>query len=357
MSAGWFCRLFAAAGLLLAGFSPATGAPELVESFGPETAAETMLLRSTTDISIFGPVVEAFVQTRPGVRVRFEQWGSNPLYELTRQECHEGTPEADVVISSGVHQMVQLVNEACAAAHRSRLTEQLPDELNWRDELWGITREPAVIVYNRTLVPPGDVPRTRFDLLDLLRPSNTPYAGKVATYDIEESGLGYLFAFADSQEASTFGALQESFGRTRAVSTCCSVDIIRGVAEGRYLIAYNVLGSYAQGYQLTDDRIGIVVPSDYALVLARTLLIPKGAQHPELAAQFLDFLLSAEGTLALRNALLISPLLEDEEGSEGEALSSTALRPIGLSPSLMVALDAMTREIFLKRWRSTFPGP
>ncbi|MCV0429592.1 MAG: extracellular solute-binding protein, partial [Roseibium sp.] len=181
--------------------------------------------------------------------------------------------------------------------------------------------------------------------------------GRVATYDIEQSGLGYLFAFADAQEASTFGALQESFGRTRAVSTCCSADIIKNVAEGRYLVAYNVLGSYAQGYQQQDDRIGIVLPSDYTLVLSRALMIPEQANNKEQAKEFLDFLLSPQGTVALRKALLISPLLETDDGNEGEALSSTALRPIGLSPSLMVALDELTRQTFMRRWRSTFPGP
>ncbi len=348
--------------LLLAGLAVlmAAGhgfAQEMVRDYGPENATETLVLRSTTDIAVFGPVVESFVKSRPGVHFRFEQWGSNELYRLTRADCREGREGADVVISSAVHQMVQLVNEACAAPYASRLTEQVPDALRWRDELWGITREPAVIVYNRDLVPASDVPKTRFDLLDLLRPSNTPYAGKVATYDIEQSGLGYLFAFADSQEASTFGALQESLGRSQAVSTCCSADIIRGVAEGKYLIAYNVLGSYAQGYQQQDERIGIVLPSDYTLVLSRALMIPKQSNHKALAGDFLDFLLSPQGTLALRTALLISPLLEAEDGNEGEALSSTALRPIGLSPALMVALDALTRETFLRRWRVTFPGP
>ncbi|GAA0775665.1 ABC transporter substrate-binding protein [Roseibium denhamense] len=343
--------------IIFAGLLSAGQAQELVKSYGPEDASETLVLRSTTDIEVFGPVVDAFLSTRPGLKIIYEQWGSNDLYELSRKECRDGASVADLVISSGVHQMVKLVNEACAAAYSSRQTAALPEALRWRNELWGITREPAVIIYNRDLVPEQDVPRTRFDLLDLLRPAGSPYAGRVATYDIERSGLGYLFAFSDAREASTFGALQESFGRTQAVSTCCSADIIRNVAEGRYLLAYNVLGSYAQGYQVSDDRIGIVLPSDYTIVLSRALMIPKTSTHFERAAEFLDFLLSDAGVFALRKALLISPMLDTEDGSEAETLSSTALRPISLSPALMVALDKLTRETFLRRWRSTFPAP
>ncbi|MBO6815890.1 MAG: ABC transporter substrate-binding protein [Rhizobiaceae bacterium] len=333
--------------------SPAL-AQERVETMGPDTATETVLIRSTTDISVFGAVVEAFLATRPGLRIRYEQWGSNDLYKLSRDECRNGNQAADVIISSGVHQMVKLVNEACAASHVSPGTSQLPEALRWRNELWGITREPAVIVYNREQVPENEIPRTRFDLLDLLRQDNTSYAGRVATYDIEQSGLGYLFAFADAREATTFGALQESFGRTRAISTCCSADIIDSVANGRYLIAYNVLGSYAQDFQLRDNRIGIILPSDYTLVLSRALMIPLKAQNHDTATRFLDFLLSSEGRLALHRALLISPLLETEDGSEGESLYVSSLRPIGLSPALLAALDRLTRETFLRRWRDTF---
>ena len=116
-------------------------------------------------------------------------------------------------------------------------------------------------------MPPEEAPASRFDLIDLLRPEASRYAGRVATYDIEASGLGYLFAFADSQAATTFGSLIEAFGRSGAVATCCSAEIIDGVAEGRYLVAYNVLGSYAFARAAEDPRIAVVAPEDYTLVL------------------------------------------------------------------------------------------
>ena len=313
-----------------------------------------LLVRSTTDIRIFGPVIDAFLAARPDLAVDYEQWGSNPLFDLSLEDCTQERTGADVVISSGVHQMVQLVNNACAAPHVSALTTALPAALRWRDELWGITREAAVIAYNRDLVPPGDVPRTRFDLLDLLRPTASPYAGHVATYDVEESGLGYLFAFSDAREATTFGALLESLGRTGAIATCCSAEIIAGVADGTYLIAYNVLGSYAQVAALDDPRIGIVLPQDYTLVLSRALMIPKEAAHRIEAAAFLDFLLSAPGRAALSDVLLINPLTDKASAEERAPLSETALRPIGLSPALIVALDQQKRAQFIHRWRDNF---
>jgi len=158
-------------------------AQEARARFGAPGDSDPLILRTTTDIAVFGPTVRAFLNTRPDRAIVFEQWGSNDLYALSAAECAAGRPTADVIISSGVHQMIMLVNDRCAASWTSPATETLPAELRWRDEIWGISREPAVIVYNRRLVPPGDVPQSRFALLDLLRPEGSLYAGLVATYD------------------------------------------------------------------------------------------------------------------------------------------------------------------------------
>ncbi|MBF9032814.1 extracellular solute-binding protein [Rhodobacterales bacterium HKCCE2091] len=326
-----------------------TVAQEAVATFGPGDAGTSLVLRTTTDIDVFGPTVAAFLATRPDLSVRFEQWGSNDLHALTAADCAAGQRGADIVISSGVHQMVDLVNERCAADWRSAATAALPPDLRWRDEIWGISREPAVIVYNRRLVPADEVPRTRFDILDLLRPATSVYAGRVATYDIEASGLGFLFAYADSQEASTFGALMEAFARSGAVATCCSAEIIRGVAEGDYLIAYNVLGSYAALEAAENPDLGIVLPGDYTLVLSRAAILPGPEPARDAAGAFLDFLLSPEG----QREMALMQLRMDEEEEDG----TVPFRSIPLSPVLLVAMDRAHESRFIARWRAAFGAP
>ncbi len=352
-------RLHAAAWLMLAFIQPAAAA-ELTARFGPEDAAQRIVLRSTTDLAVLGPVLEAFVAARPGLAVDYEQWGSNPLHALERRACAGQAAPADLVISSAVHHMVALVNAGCAAPHRSEATAALPAALRWRDELWGVTREPAVMVYNRALVPPEEVPRSRFDLLDLLRPQGSRYAGRVATYDIEASGLGFLLAFADAQEATTFGGLMEAFGRSGAVATCCSAEIIDGVIAGDYLVAYNVLGSYALVRARAAPQLGIVAPEDYTLILSRSAMIPRGARAPGAAAALLDYLLSPEGQTALQARDLVVRISGEEGGAlEAPSEVDTLVRPIRLSPTLLLALDAHKRRLFIERWRGAFPqtGP
>lgn len=326
-------------------------AQEDVADFGSQNASRTLLVRSTTDIAAVTPLLEAYVASRPEVALRYEQWGSLNLFDLSSRACAGEATSADLVISSAVDLQTWLVNDGCAQAHASSFTEQLPDTRNWRNELFGLTFEPAVIIYNRQLLAPDEIPRSRFDLIDELRPENSVLAGRVATYDIEESGLGYLFAFVDSEQANTFGRLMEAFGRSGAVATCCSAEIINAVSEGTYLLGYNVLGSYALSRAETDPNIGVLAPADYTLVLSRGAYIPDGASNTDLAKQFIDFTLSPEGRAALRSTRLIIDFSGADADLPLPGGAAANLRLIQLSPRLLVGLDQHKRRIFLKLWR------
>lgn len=329
--------------------------PEATAHYGGPRATTTLLVRGTTDVDLFAPLFQAFVDANPEIAVHYEQWSSNALSDNAATSCRGAAPAADLLVSSSVDQQVRIVNDGCAQPHHSAAVSALPPARNWRDELFGVTEEPAVIVYNRDRVPAAEVPRSRFDLIDLLRPADSPYVGRVATYDIEASGLGYLFAFFDSEQAATFGSLIEAFAHSHSVATCCSTEIIDAVAEGRFLIAYNVLGSYAVARAGKDRRIGVVTPADYTLVLSRAAMIPKAAPNPVAAGFLVDFMLSEPGRAALAAKHL---LLEPGGGAVEPSPDDDALfRPIPLSPTLLVGLDRQKRAAFLARWRSTFASP
>jgi len=350
-----------ALGIVLLLLSGPAAAQEAVATFGPaqSAAGQTLIVHGSTDIDAFAPVLHGFARSAPDLRIVYEQRSTNEIYALASAACGKGEAAADVLISSSIDQQIKLVNDGCALSHVSARTEALPKWANWRDEVFGLTSEPAVMVYNRVLVRPDQVPKSRFDLIDLLRLPDRPFAGRVATYDIEKSGLGYLFAFADAQQATTFGRLIEAFGSSGAVATCCSAEIIDAVAAGRYLIGYNLLGSYALARAAKDDRIGIVAPGDYTLLLSRAALIPKGAANPGAARQLIDFVLSEAGRDLLVDAALIVQFSEGtgDSGARDEAATIRALpstlRPLAFSPAHLVGLDRHKRQLFIDQWRAS----
>ena len=324
--------------------APAVAQTEAEVRIGPADAP-ALIVRGTTDADIFLPVLRAFLATEPDLAIRYEQWGSNDLFARATEACAGGAEAADLLVSSAVDSVVRLANDGCAQAHVSEETATLPAGQLWRDEVFGITQEPAVMVVNRAAVP--DAPVTRFDLIDMLRPGGARESLRVATYDIEESGLGYLFAFMDSLQATTFGSLIEAFDRSGAVATCCSAELIDGVIEGRWDLAYNVLGSYAEAR--AAPNVGIILPEDYTLMMSRAYMIPKGAPHPEAAQRLLDFLLSPEAQGMLADLGLVAAT----DPSETSLLPS-ARRLIALSPPLLLALDRSTRERLFRLWDEAF---
>jgi len=311
-----------------------------------EAEAEmTLSILSSTDISAFTPLAEAFVAATPGSRIIYVEVSTRELYETAMRDCAEGRASADLLISSAMDLQVALVNALCAHPVHSPRTDALPDWASWRDEVFGLTLEPAVLIYNKALVDPGDVPATRFALLDLLRSKPATFYEKVVTYDVADSGIGYLFAFDDAQRATTFGRLIEALGRLNARLECCAAPMIEGVASGRYLLAYNVLGSYAAEAAKTDPNIGIVQFTDYSIAITRSALIMRHASNIRLAETFLDFTLSAPGQEVLRS---VSLLPGDPGGADGN------LRTIALSPKLLVGLDRQKREDFLNLFFGSF---
>ncbi len=335
-------------------FALAAAAPALAQEqrivVGDASSERQLHIVGSTDIEFIWPLLVGFVNSQNGMSVLYEEEVTRNLYERAKSACDDSRTDGDLWISSAIDLQVSLVNDLCAQPHQSRFTETLPSWAKWRNEVFGLTFEPAVLVYNRSLIAPEKVPRSRFDLVDLLRASSSDFRGRIATYDIEASGLGYLFAFQDAQRATTFGRLIEAFGRAEVEVKCCSSDIVDGVADGRYLLGYNVLGSYARERAKVDDRVGIVELEDYTLVLSRAAVVARQTPNADLARALIDFSLSAEGRRILASVSMLRQSLAEDAAHPN---NSERLVPIALSPVLLVGLDSHKRVSFIRLWKKS----
>lgn len=311
-------------------------------------------IRGTTDTWVMAPLIEDFQQLNPDITIHYEELTSAVLHRRFLAEINNNRSTPDLLISSAMDLQTQLVNNGFARAHQPRDAEWLPAWAQWQNRAFGFTAEPAVIVYNPELITPEEVPRTRFQLLDALRGSTHRFTGRIATYDVESSGVGYLFATQDSRQSGTFGRLIEAFGRSRVQLGCCTAPMIESIAKGEYLIGYNLLGSYARA--LIEDGVGVemVLPEDYTLVLSRVALIPRTAAEPQLAGKFIDYLLSERGQQKLSDLGGIYAIHPAVTGNGTlkhlQEKAKGPLQPIRLGPGLLVYLDAMKRERFLDEW-------
>ena len=319
-------------------FSPKQGQPTV-----------TLSLYGANDTVDVEPIVNDFLQANPDLSVRYHEFTTLQLRENYLREM-DGDQGADVLMSSAMDLQVQLVNDGWAQPYFSEQTRALQPWAQWRNELFGYSYEPAVLVYNRKLVDIRKVPRTRYELLSMLRDPERPLRGRIGTYDVRRSGIGYLLASQDARLGSVFGALVAALGDNQAVLLDQSRALINRVASGEIVLAYNVLGAYAQKHIDAGAPIGIMPLADYTQVLMRTVLIPRTARHVDAARRFVDYLLSLKGQRFMAGSSALPPLRIDTDSRDTPAGAGATERAIPLGPGLLVYLDALKRRHFLETW-------
>lgn len=308
----------------------------------PGSGDRVLRIISNADLEVFEPYLLAFQSDNPAVSVDYTVVSSAELHRAIREGA-----VFDLALSSAMDLQFQLVNDGFAQGHRSDATESLPDWARWRDQIFAFTTEPAVVVLSTDRFQGLPVPSTRQELITLLRDNAERFQGAIGTYDIRESGLGYLFATQDARSTDAYWRLSEVMGRLDPQLYCCSGQMIDDVAAGRLALAYNVLGSYAADrlVRASGGKVEIIRMQDFANVMLRTAIVPSAAEETELAGEMIDML----ATLGLRAAPEGWPLppLQQTVGIAGADFG-----PIRLGPALMVYLDPLNRRAFRAEWEN-----
>lgn len=343
------------AGLMLAGApgdARAAGIPETVTRYpAPQPSARVLTIAGPTDTPVVAPLIQGFQSQRPDVNVVYREMGSRELYEAM---IAGELKDVDVLMSSAADLQIRLANDGYAQRYASPYAAKLPSWAVWRNEVYGFTFEPAVIVYNPRRYTEATVPRSRQDLLRALERDKDKLHGRVGTYDISASSVGYLMAEQDELVSSNFWGLANAFGQVGVRLAATSAEILDAIERDELDLGYNMLGSYALSRQAAGSDIGVVFPQDYVLVLARSVLIARRAPNPDLARQLVDWLLSPAGQQVASSHAALGSIMEDTPGrwtSEAVlARSRGIVQPVVLSPALLVGLDQRRHSRFVQNW-------
>jgi iron(III) transport system substrate-binding protein len=343
--------LLPAAGTQAAGAPPRTDAKIVAAAEGEGS----VVVYSTTDSAIAGPLLKDFAALYPKIKVEYNDLNSTELYNRFVSEAGAGAGSGDFLWSSSMDLQMKLANDGYAADYRSPETDQLPAWAVWKGEAYGTTFEPLVFVYNSRLLKPEEAPQTHGELAKLMRAQKDRFKGKLTAYDPERSGVGFLLITQDARIDPGFDEAVKAYGAVGIRTYTSAGAMLERVQSGEHILAFNIFGSYAAAKKKKDPSIGIVVPKDYALVMSRIAIIPKAAQHPNAARVFLDYLLSGRGQEIVAHGVGLGSIRNDVTG-EGTSASLTAslgsvLKPIPVSPSLLVYLDQAKRLEFLNKWQ------
>jgi iron(III) transport system substrate-binding protein len=316
-----------------------------------------VVVYSALDTKAAQPLIKDFNAVYPDIKVEYNDMNSTEMYNRFIAEVAAGQGSADLMWSSAMDLQVKLVDDGQAMTYASPEASKLPQWAVYKNQAYGTTYEPAVIIYNKRLVTGDEIPQDHASLVKVLNAKPDKFKGKVTTYDIEKSGVGFMFAVQDSKYFQGMKDLEKAFGATSYRVYSSTGNMLEKVSSGEHLLGYNVLGSYALVRAKKDQSLGVVLPKDYTLVLSRVLFIGKQAKNPNAAKLFTDYVLSQRGQKLIGSDVELFSIRSDVDAEYTAAKLNQQLggnvKPIPVSSEITAYLDTNKRLAFLNEWKAT----
>jgi iron(III) transport system substrate-binding protein len=314
-----------------------------------------LVVYGATDSKATQPPIKEFNAIYPGITVEYNDMNSTEVYNRFISEAAAGGDTADALWSSAMDLQIKLAAGGYAMAYKSVEAAKIPAWASWKDMAYGTTFEPAVFVYNKRLVSGADIPQTHADFVRII--SQPKFQDKVTTYDIEKSGVGFMFMTQDARDFAQYKQLEQAFGAARVRVQSSTGTMLERISSGENLIGYNMLGSYALVRAKTDPSLGVVLPKDYTLVISRIQFINKLAKHPNAAKLWTDYMLSKRGQTVIANASKLYAIRADVTGETTSSeliklIGEKNVKPLPVSPAVAEYLDPALRLAFLKEWKA-----
>jgi iron(III) transport system substrate-binding protein len=316
-----------------------------------------LVVYSSLDLPTADPMIASFQRRYPDIAVHYEEFLTGDIYDRVVRETDNGMATADVVFSSAMDLQIKLANDGYAQISDLPLSAEWPRWANWRNTAYALTYEPVVFVYNKPAFAEHAPPSTRGEFEQWLIDNRAEIAGKVGTYDVVASGIGFLFFSRDQEQYRDIWELLAAMGDAGVQLHSTTSEILDRIADGRYVFGYNIVGTYAAEWATREPNIGILLPEDYTIVMSRIGLVPTNSASPELGRQFLAYFMSEEGQTVMARELHIAALnpavLGENTAGAMQAALSGQLRPVPVSPGLLVYLDQVKRFRLIERWNET----
>lgn len=314
-----------------------------------------LVVYSSTDSASVEPLLQDFKSLYSFLQVEYNDLNTTEIYNRFVAESAAGSGGADLLWSSAMDLQLQLATKGQALTYASPQSAGLPKWAVWQNQAYGTTFEPVSIAYNKRLLPAAAVPQSHADMIRLIKEKPDVFKDKIATFDPEKSGVGFLMMTQDAKVFPQFWDLAKALGASGAKLYTSTGAMLEKVGSGEHYLAYNIIGSYVLLRERKDPSMGLILPKDYTLAFSRIAFISKTANHPNAAKLFLDYLLSKRGQSVMSEKALVYSIRSDVEGKVTAAALSkelgTALKPINVNTDVLAGLEQHKRLEFMKQWK------
>lgn len=341
-------------------------APQGLPDYYPEDYAEIveaskqedgLLIYSNMAEYNWAPVIKAFNELYPWIKVQTLDLGSSEVFERYYSETASGSRTGDLLATGAVDAWQDFVDRDAILPYDSPESEHLPDWSMPFDGLYTISTDPMVIVYNKLLLPESEVPRSMAELAEMVEQDPDRFEGKITSYTATAS-FGYSINWAFIRENGDRGwEIIDTLGEvTRPESS--SGPMLEKITAGEYVLGYFISGIVL--FPKMDDLgdiLGWTYIEDGNPVFLRGVGIPAESRNINSAKLMLDFIVSHEGQVAF-GAGNLTPYRSDVGADEAPLTYQTVVDAIGGEDNVVLINydpDMVERyDEFVARWKQAF---
>ena len=279
---------------------------EIVEA---SKAEGKLLVQSNVGEPNWRPILDAFEQQFPWIKVQTLDLGGTEVFERYYAEQGAGSSEADIILSASGAVWPEFVDKGNAVPYESPEASKVPDWSKPYPGVYTISVDPYVIVYNKRVLTEAEYPHSVDDLVKLIKDNPGKFDKRVAT----------IRPFGSSANQSQLTHYIHHVGLDKVLA---QYDVIGPVADlqrsGGPVFEKILTGEYAAGWGLSAVQlvpflrdptrasiIGYALPKDGLVMSTRYYAIAKTTKHPNAAKLLVDFIISKKGQEAVNAGGLI----------------------------------------------------
>jgi iron(III) transport system substrate-binding protein len=297
---------------------------------------------------------EAFEAAYPGAEVQWVDMGSQEVLDRIRSE--RANPQADIWYGGTWELFGRAAAEDLLEPYRPTWAESVMPEARGPDDLYfGVYFTPAVITFNSDAIARQDAPQDWDDVLD------PRWKGSVLIRDPMPSGtmrmifemIMYRGLEATGDTAAGYEWLRRLDAQTKEYVLNPAILYQKLARQEGLVTLWNlpdVLRVQAQGFPLD-----YIIPTSGTPVSVDAIAVVKGAENPELAHAFIEFVGSTEAQLLAARRAYRNPTRTDlaaDSLPDWLIRVGEELRPMDLDWDL---LEARGRE-WMRYWDSHIRG-
>ena len=259
---------------------------------------------------------------------------------MARLEAEEANPQADVVVSASWDSAVSMKERGLLLEYLSPNAETVPDFL--KDTHYvaqGISA--LAIAWNTQSGTPKPM-----DWSDLAAPE---FRDLVTMPDPAQSGSAFeLVAGLEQARGEDAWALLAALADNEMIVPGPNAAALNPVLQGAKAAVFGAVDYISYGNQDKGESIEVIVPESGTVIAPRPMMILQSTTKPDIARQFVDYVLSNEGQALVAETFLM-PARTDVEGR----------RP-GISELTVIELDgaevSARREQLIARFNEVVLG-